>query len=882
MTQNNTVELNIATANTSKATKDIKSLKEQIRDLKNEMAGLSQGTDEYNQAAAQLGDLMHQQAEITEVAKLATNDYGQTLSNITSISAGAVGSLSALNGVMNLIGASSDESLEAIRKMQSLMSIITGLNQLDAAEKAFKGLMTRIKLLSAARKDDTQATITNSQAQAANTTAGTANAVSMKAQTVAAKGLKVGLVSLGKGFRTLGAAMKAFMLSNPFTMIILAVTTIISLVSNLTSKFREAKEEAERIRLENLTKDLDELNKINLDDKFKKGIAQRIIGADPQLYTKTLEELENKATEVMSRLTVGANSLKKQTEEAAIQHGKNSAEYIAALNAELEAEKEYYEYMAVANQKKKEMYDAEIKSEEELKKLRGENYSSAVRMNEEAARKSKEAEEAADSYLLKLYDINQSLTDNALAEKERVKNEEKKAQEERDRQAAAAKKAADDRRARELAAIKTAYERQKLLTNSLYRDQELTTEEYYDRQLKELKDYLAKWTELRKKHNKQTGVKGILDENKKATWLTEEDLLEIEKMNDQEVELERKKTEAIIELRKRQADSLNYRPDSSRSSVDDGRYQNAQNAMTDETGARYLEQQEELYNAWWVKKYMLLQEFNQKEIEEERRHNDELNQLAMEKYAEQERVLNENRDGDNAYEEQRFQNEMDYLNQRLEAKLISQQEYNLAVEELEREHQERLWEIENEYNDSWLEIQTQRTETLRDISQQRYEIELEEIERRKEAISSYVTAYQSVNSAISGIMAQAQQMYKEGSKQYEQIQEASIIMDTISGSLAAFMSGVKSGLPAPYNFIFGGVLSAAAIAEGAMALNNLHSKKLSSGASNAPSVSAYQTVAYETGAELSGDIQDQRVYVTETDISDTLNRVNVMETESTF
>ena len=100
-------------------------------------------------------------------------------------------------------------------------------------------------------------------------------------------------------------------------------------------------------------------------------------------------------------------------------------------------------------------------------------------------------------------------------------------------------------------------------------------------------------------------------------------------------------------------------------------------------------------------------------------------------------------------------------------------------------------------------------------------------------------------------MAKVQEQYAEGSKQYERIQEASIIMDTVSGALSAFMSGVKSGIPAPGNFIYAGV-------------------------------SAYQTVAYETGADLQGEIRDQRVVVLEQDITDTVNRVNVIESESTF
>ena len=65
----------------------------------------------------------------------------------------------------------------------------------------------------------------------------------------------------------------------------------------------------------------------------------------------------------------------------------------------------------------------------------------------------------------------------------------------------------------------------------------------------------------------------------------------------------------------------------------------------------------------------------------------------MERYAEEENVLKENFDADKGYEDTRFQNEMDALNARHEAKLISEQDYYLELERLEREHQEKMERI---------------------------------------------------------------------------------------------------------------------------------------------------------------------------------------------
>jgi len=841
MAQNSTVQLNIATANTSKATKDVKSLKEQIRDLKNEMAGLTQGTEEYDAAATQLGNLMHQQTEITEAAKMATQDYGQVLTNITSVSAGVVGSISAMNGVMNLIGASSDEATEAMRKIQSLMAIVQGLSQLETADKSFKDLWKRIKNLTKAKQDDTRETIKNTTSTTTNAAATNVDAAAKRKDAAASGVATAANTTLTASFNRLKVAMKSFMMSNPFTLAIMGATALVSLITNLVNKTKEAAEEARNLKIEEANTALESERNMLSDlsgtqsQLNKRRIADAHLEKELQGEKKTIEEWN----EIIDIFSENVANIQIELDKEVVKFGE-ATEKAKKLGTEL-LEQQTGLYLSEYGKQKQLL--------ENLEKNFGKE-------NDIWKQTNKDADNAAALFY-----------DHARQKTVERYNETRKAAED-------AKKAAEDRRARELNDIKTAYERQKLLTSDLYRDQELTAEEYYDRQISELNGYLEKWTNLRVKHNKELGKRGLTD------GLTNEDLLEIERMNSQAVDLERKKTEAIIELRKKLADSQNYR--GARATVNESRYQNAQNELTDQEGGRYAEQQEELYNAWWLKKFALIEKYNRQEVEAERAKNDELNRLAMERYAEEERVLKENRDGDTAYEEERFRVEMGYLDQKLNAKLISQLEYNQAVEEAERAHQERMREIENEYDGGWQEMEANRTATLRDIAQQRYDIEKDFYERRMELDEAYIDAYQTLSSSIGGILSKVQEQYSEGSRQYEKIQEANIIMDTVSGALSAFMSGVKSGIPAPGNIIYGGVLSALALAEGQLALNNLHSKKLSASAANAPSVSAYQTVAYETGSDLQDSIRDQRVYVTETDITDTVNRVSVIESEASF
>ena len=889
MSTNNTVQLNIATANTSKATKDVKSLKEQIKDLRNEMAGLTKGTAEYDQAAAQLGDLMHQQAEITESAKLATADYGQTLSNITSISAGVVGSLSAMNGVMNLIGASSDEAAEAMRKIQSLMAIVQGLNQLDQAEKAFKGLWTRIKMITAAKRTDTQETIKNSKAEGENAAA-TELDTKAKQKNAAASGVATtGNNVLAVSFKNLGRAIKSFMMSNPFTALIVGVSTVATIVSSILNRVKKAREEArdEMVATLDMYDNFDySMDEAGMTVFGRQEMKRRKVGIfDTYKYVerfdqeiKRLEaEMRNKKSDFIRAATAGLD-----TEELEKELEKKEDEMRQAVIKKTEMElKELSEHLydgldnlnflqrtvyggVYVTQKISEGLGIEYlgkKIDEALDLHIGtKTISIAPELDAELqARKDKikETEDKIDKLYAEYGKFIKKLRDKDSEEADKSR----RAQEaERQKRQAAWDKARQDA----LNAINAKKTLDRQLAENAYGGQEIAPEEYYDRLIKAETDYFEAYSAWAKKYNaKQTEVELATAQHNAAV-----------------MELQKKRAETLIDLNKRIADSENYR--GQRSAVDEARYQNAQNALTDQEGLRYAEQQEELFNAWWLKKFMLIEQYNKQELEKEREHNDELNRLAMERYAEEENVLKENFDADKGYEDTRFQNEMDALNARHEAKLISEQDYYLELERLEREHQEKMDELQADYDGGRNEIEANRIQTLRDIAQQRYEIEKDYYDRRLELDEAYISAYQTLSSSIGGILSKVQEQYSEGSRQYEKIQEASIIMDTVSGALSAFMSGVKSGIPAPGNFIYAGVLSALALAEGQLALNNLHSKKLSAGAANAPSVSAYQTVAYETGSDLQDSIRDQRVYVTETDITDTVNRVSVIESEASF
>ena len=131
--------------------------------------------------------------------------------------------------------------------------------------------------------------------------------------------------------------------------------------------------------------------------------------------------------------------------------------------------------------------------------------------------------------------------------------------------------------------------------------------------------------------------------------------------------------------------------------------------------------------------------------------------------------------------------------------------------------------------------------------------------------------------------------YDENSEEYKKLAVAKGITDTISGSLAAFMSGVQSGIPAPYNMILAAVLAASTAAVGASQIGNIKKGNLSGAGSTGMTTGAmsvgqsqYETMVYSQNSDILSTIKDQKVYVTETDITKTQKKVAVREYNSSF
>ena len=146
--------------------------------------------------------------------------------------------------------------------------------------------------------------------------------------------------------------------------------------------------------------------------------------------------------------------------------------------------------------------------------------------------------------------------------------------------------------------------------------------------------------------------------------------------------------------------------------------------------------------------------------------------------------------------------------------------------------------------------------------------------------------------SLSGILNSAADMAEEGSKEKKALQISSTIIDTIAGAVGAFMGITKdtNGW---------GIAVAAATAAGVLASGFASVKKMTAvpvgkgggGGTNMPSISMaglaasqapVQATTQVTGASTQAAMVDNRVYVVESDITNTQRKVSTAEAEATF
>lgn len=261
----------------------------------------------------------------------------------------------------------------------------------------------------------------------------------------------------------------------------------------------------------------------------------------------------------------------------------------------------------------------------------------------------------------------------------------------------------------------------------------------------------------------------------------------------------------------------------------------------------------------------------------------------------------------------KYNNDVKLLKDAYDNKIIpTQEEYYNKLKELREKFNYELGilqadQIESEGNAATVTAET-TSQNNKDLDKEAEKIEtlgskLKEVmnltDKQAQGISAGVslmgTAFSSTTQLLDGLANSQDRTTEEGFAMWKKLSIASATMQMIQGVVSAWSSAMQLGpIAGP---IMGGILTATTIAMGTMNINNIKKQTLDnagkdSGSGNTPQMPAVNTAAllsspvnYTTeikGAQAVEDAQDTRVYVLESDITSTVDKVRVVEEESTY
>ena len=258
---NNTEVKTVLEIDTSKSASSMKELRTQIKQLKDELVGLDQGSQEYADTLVVLGEKMHQLKEINEQVARTNTDFGDTLGNISNVMAGGVGAVQGLTAGLSLLGVEMGDDNKLTQTLIKSMALLQSLGSMDKAIKSFRALATV-----------------------------------MKSNIAMAGGL--------------GKALKALAVSNPFTLILAAAAALLAIGVKIISMFNDAAQAAEALKdaamfdanaqsMKEMGWQLEEMTRrMKLEGKNQ----YEIMEAEQKQLLKNIQELENRSIQLYKRL----------------------------------------------------------------------------------------------------------------------------------------------------------------------------------------------------------------------------------------------------------------------------------------------------------------------------------------------------------------------------------------------------------------------------------------------------------------------------------------------------------------------------------------------------------------------------------------------------
>lgn len=167
-------------------------LRKQIRNLKNELFTLTEGTEEYNRVLRELGNAELARKDAWNIARNSADDIGQRLTNLNKVSTDIAAGFSAGQAAMQLFGIESEGLEKTMVKLQAGIALVQGLEGLE-------GMRDDLVALKASFSGPIKAVGDFIKGLFAKKAAMQADTVATQAATAATHGFRTALIATGIG-----------------------------------------------------------------------------------------------------------------------------------------------------------------------------------------------------------------------------------------------------------------------------------------------------------------------------------------------------------------------------------------------------------------------------------------------------------------------------------------------------------------------------------------------------------------------------------------------------------------------------------------------------------------------------------------------------------
>ena len=251
-----------------------------------------------------------------------------------------------------------------------------------------------------------------------------------------------------------------------------------------------------------------------------------------------------------------------------------------------------------------------------------------------------------------------------------------------------------------------------------------------------------------------------------------------------------------------------------------------------------------------------------------------------------------------------------FLKEYHKAGLISEEQYLQDKQKLREWYDAKSIEILQKINEETgfeavVTIQKQSDATVKSLEDTQSKVETlgdtiknklgeEKFNKMSASVGFLGTALGQTSQMLTALANNQDKTTKAGFEKSKKLSIAAATMSMLQGIISAWTSAMS--LPAPLSFITGGAMSAFTASMGAIQINQIKKQKFDGGGgsdgdstANIPAINTASLLStpinYTTevkGASAMEDATDTRVYVVESDITDTVNKVRTTESESTF